>query len=447
MKRRVIVVLVLLLMSGALVGGWWWARTSPQQVTQFLVSGGLGASQAEAFVSLIGGRTQPQGTQPLVASGSIEGEEVSIVSELGGRIVALHAREGDEVLAEQVLVELDTSLLQAQKVQADAGVAAAEANLDNVKAGTHPAEILAAQAALRQALAEQDAAEAAWHDVEALLQNPQDIDAQIVEAQSAVDTAGPLIEQAKAKIAAAEEEQFQYRAQGTLEEKEMYVVYGYQVEAAQAALAAAQANKKGAEAKLAALKALRDNPLAIVSQVHQAKGQFELAAAAARAAEAKLVELEAGPTREEVAVAESQVAQARAALRVLEAQIDKMTLRSPIAGIVTSRSAHSGEAAIAGATLLTVANLDEVKLTIYVPENELGRVHLGQEVGVAVDSFPGRVFTGTVSHIAQQAEFTPKNVQTEQERVNMVFAVQVRIPNAEHLLKPGMPADATTDGG
>jgi multidrug resistance efflux pump len=101
-----------------------------------------------------------------------------------------------------------------------------------------------------------------------------------------------------------------------------------------------------------------------------------------------------------------------------------------------------GEVALAGATLLTIANLDEVELTIYIPEDELNRVYLGQEVGVQVDSFPGRVFSGTVSYISQQAEFTPKNVQTEKERVNMVFAVRVRLPNSEHLLKPGMPADA-----
>jgi HlyD family secretion protein len=130
----------------------------------------------------------------------------------------------------------------------------------------------------------------------------------------------------------------------------------------------------------------------------------------------------------------------------LQIQIDKTTLRAPIGGVVTSRSTHQGEAALAGATLLTIANLDEVKLTIYVPEDELGRVYLGQQVGVQVDSFPGRVFTGTISYISQQAEFTPKNVQTEKERVNMVFAVRVRLPNPAHLLKPGMPADAVLGG-
>ncbi|HSR34864.1 MAG TPA: efflux RND transporter periplasmic adaptor subunit, partial [Anaerolineae bacterium] len=205
---------------------------------------------------------------------------------------------------------------------------------------------------------------------------------------------------------------------------------------------AAKANRKGAEETLAALMALRENPLAGISQVHLAEGQYEIAVAGVDVAGAKLDELKAGPTAEEIAVAETQITQAKAAVSVLQTQIDKMTLRSPIDGMVASRSAHTGEAAIAGATLLTVANLDEVKLTVYIPEDELGRVFLGQEVEVQVDSFPGRVFTGTVSYISQQAEFTPKNVQTEKERVNMVFAVRVRVPNPDHLLKPGMPADA-----
>jgi multidrug resistance efflux pump len=173
-----------------------------------------------------------------------------------------------------------------------------------------------------------------------------------------------------------------------------------------------------------------------------AKAQFRVAESGEVAARAKLVDLAAGPPDEEVAVLEAYGARAEASLAALQAQLEKMTLRTPIAGVVSSRSAHEGEAAVAGATLLTVSNLDEVKLTVYIPEDELGRVYLGQEVEVQVDSFPGMPFTGTVSYISSQAEFTPKNVQTEKERVNMVFAAKVRLPNPDHLLKPGMPADA-----
>ena len=95
---------------------------------------------------------------------------------------------------------------------------------------------------------------------------------------------------------------------------------------------------------------------------------------------------------------------------------------------------------------MTIANLDEVTLTIYIPEDEIGKVKVGQTVEVSVDSFPGKVFEGRVNYIASEAEFTPKNVQTKKERVNMVFAVKVKIPNPGHELKPGMPADATIKG-
>jgi HlyD family secretion protein len=440
--KRGIIVIVLIVVAGALAGGWWWARRSPEQATQLLVSGGLEAGRAEAFIAWLGGQAAPAQQETLVASGSVEGEEVVIVSEFGGQIAKLQVGEGDEVQAGQVLVELDASLLLAQMAQAEAAVAAAQASLESVKAGTHPAEILAAKAMLLQAAAERDAAKTAWEDAQALLDNPQEIDAKIAQAQAAVGLAEATIGQAEAQRAAAQVERDKYRDQRSMEEKALYRVNNYQVEAAEAAITAAKTDKAGAEKTLKALKALRDNPLALVSQVHQAQGQYRVADAGVVVAEAKLAELEAGATPEEVAVAEAKVAQAQAAVAGLQAQIDKMTLHSPIAGVITSRSAQAGEVAVAGATLLTVANLDEVTLTIYVPEDQLGQVYLGQEVAVQVDSFPGRVFAGSVSHISQEAEFTPKNVQTEKERVNMVFAVKVRLPNAEHLLKPGMPADA-----
>ena len=95
-----------------------------------------------------------------------------------------------------------------------------------------------------------------------------------------------------------------------------------------------------------------------------------------------------------------------------------------------------------GAPLLTIADLGAVSLTIYVPEDQLGKVQLGQPVSVTVDAYPDRVFKGKVTFVSGQAEFTPKNVQTKEERVSMVFAVKVALPNPDHALKPGMPADA-----
>ena len=440
--KRAIVIVAALVVVGLLAAGWWGARTEPEQAVQLLENAGLETGRAREIVTRLGGQVAVEEEPPLLVSGVIEGKEVTIASEFGGQVVRLDVDEGDSVTAGQVVVVLDTGDLQAQLAQAEAAVAAAEANLANVKAGAHPAEIQAARAALHQAIAQRDAAERAWRDAQAILADPQELEAQIVQAQAAVDLAAVQVEQAQAQVAAAKVERDRYRAQGSLEEKRMYAAYNYQVEAAQATLEAAQANLDGAKRTLAALEAVRDNPLAVLSQVHAAEGQYQLAAAGVAVALAKLEELKAGPTPEEVAVAEAQVAQAQAAAGLVRTQIEMMTLRSPIDGIVTSRSIRAGESALPGATLLTIANLDEVELTIYIPEDELGRVYLGQKVGVEVDSFPGRVFTGTVSYIAQQAEFTPKNVQTEKERVSMVFAVKVRLPNPEHLLKPGMPADA-----
>jgi multidrug resistance efflux pump len=159
-------------------------------------------------------------------------------------------------------------------------------------------------------------------------------------------------------------------------------------------------------------------------------------------AQAQVDALLAGATEEEIAVVESQVQQAQAALDSLLVVRDKLVVAAPADGIVLEQSIHEGELAAPGATLLTLGDLDDVTLTVYVPEDKLGQVFIDQQVEVRVDSFPDRAFLGTVVAIAHEAEFTPRNVQTQEERVNMVFAVDVSIPNPDHALRPGLPADA-----
>ena len=122
-----------------------------------------------------------------------------------------------------------------------------------------------------------------------------------------------------------------------------------------------------------------------------------------------------------------------------------MTLMVPATGVVTNRALEPGELAAPGATLLTITQLNPVSLTLYVPETQLGKVRLGEQVAVQVDSFPGKNFMGKEVFINSQAEFTPRNVQTKEERVNTVFAVKVELPNGSEELKPGMPADATLE--
>jgi len=176
--------------------------------------------------------------------------------------------------------------------------------------------------------------------------------------------------------------------------------------------------------------------------VDAAEAQYRAAEAAVLMAQAGLDAMRAGATEGEIAVIEAQVEQAQAALDALLVLREKFVIAAPVGGMVLERSIHEGELAAPGATVLTLGDLDKVTLTVYVPEDKLGYVNVGQEVEIRVDSFPERTFMGAVVAIAHEAEFTPRNVQTQEERVNMVFAVEVSIPNPDHALKPGLPADA-----
>jgi multidrug resistance efflux pump len=131
--------------------------------------------------------------------------------------------------------------------------------------------------------------------------------------------------------------------------------------------------------------------------------------------------------------------------QVVQAQMSKLELRAPLGGVVQKRIAHPGEVVAAGTPILTVADPTNLKLTLYVLEADMGRVFVGQNVGVHADAFPERSFAGHVETLANQAEFTPRNVQTQKDRQNLVFAVTVRLPNPDGALKAGLPVDATFD--
>lgn len=382
-------------------------------------------------------------SSPLTASGVIEAREVSITAEVGGRIVDILAHEGDEVEEGAILVRLDTALLEAEIGRVQATVALAQANLAQVKAGAREEEIRAAQAALEKAIAAQEGARRAWEDAELALENPQELNLQIAEAETQLALAEHQLSQAQAQLATVQIMRDKYERDGSAEGQALYETYGYQVSAAEAALAAAQEKLAGAQKNLENLLALKENPISLRTQVHAAQARYEVAAAVAEVAQAALASLKAGATLEEIAAAQAQVEQAEAALELLEVRLEKMTLKAPLSGLVTSRSVQIGETASPGAILLTLADLDQVELTVFIPENRLGEIRLGQGVTVEVDSFPGKGYQGEVVYISSEAEFTPRNVQTKEERVNTVFAIKVRLPNPEHELKPSMPADAT----
>ena len=377
------------------------------------------------------------------ASGTIEAEEVVIASEFGGRVAEILADEGDEVEAGQVLIRLDGDLVEAQMGEAEALVASARANLARVEAGPRPGEIATAEALLEQAIAARDGAQRGWQDTVALRDNPQELNAQIDEARTQVELAERGVSQAQAQVRTLEIQRDAHAGAGDDDSKTRYEALDQQVKAAQVAVGIAEEQLAGARTHLENLMGMRNNPIALNTTVNQAKARYEDAVAAVQVAQASLDALLAMPTAEEVAVAQAQVSQAEAASGMLQVQLEKMTLYSPLSGLVSNQAIHGGETASPGATLMTVASLDEVKLTVYIPENRYGRIQLGQSVSVEVDSFPGKEYQGEVMYISSQAEFTPRNVQTKEERVNTVFAVKILIPNPEHDLKPGMPADAT----
>ncbi len=371
------------------------------------------------------------GTEAIEVSGFIEGDEILVAPEAGGRIAQVAVDEGDAVETGDELVRLDDALLQTQRSEALAAVAAAEANLSRVQAGPRPAEVNAARAAVDQATAQQQGAAQALENAQAALDNPQELNTQIAAAQTAVRLAEQNLELARANLSGVEGNAQWNSATDSL-----------QVQAAQAVVEAAQARLDGARRYLNSLYAMRNTPLTQMALLHAAEAQARISDATVQAAQAALDEQEAGPTTEEVNLAAAQLHQAQAALALVDTHISQLILTAPISGVVSSRNAHAGETAAPGIALLTIANLDQVTLVVYIPENRIGQVQVGQPVEVTVDSFPGQVFEGQVTSIAGEAEFTPRNVQTREERVNLVFAVEIVIPNPGHALKPGMPADA-----
>jgi HlyD family secretion protein len=132
---------------------------------------------------------------------------------------------------------------------------------------------------------------------------------------------------------------------------------------------------------------------------------------------------------------------AAAALTLAQNQLSYTTITSPIKASILSKAVEMGELVVPGSPIVTMANLDTVKLYLYVAESVVGKLKLGDQVKVTVDSFPGKVFMGKVSYISDKEEFTPKPIQTQEERTTYVYKVKVIIPNPNHDLKPGMPAD------
>lgn len=477
--------LIILLVIAALVGtAYWYFNQNPEQL-----------SQLQHQVGLITG-TEASGVQSV--SGYIETEEVNMAAETGGRITRLLADEGDFVKAGQVIVELDTALLETQIRQAEAKIATAKAQLAKIEAGVREEEIAKAEAAVAVAEANVAAASTKWQDAITLRDNPQELDMQIDAAQTALELAelkiaqqAPLKDVGEAnwelgqhrvtiieegrdiKIIVPEnpgdfsipdnidlEEDLEgaepgdeIRAHYNFKEGEKRQAYtdwnlaGTNMWQAWVDLNNAVQARADAETALQDLKRLRNDPQEAQVRVARAEAAYQTALAELAVAEAQVASLKAVPRPEQVKVAQAQVEQAEASLIGLQVQRDKHTLTAPLAGWVVERVAHEGEMAVPGVPLMTLADLSQMTLTVYVPEPDIDTVSIGQQVNVFVDAFPNEPFPGRITFINDEAEFTPKNVQTKEERVNTVFAVKIKLDNPNQRLRPGMPADAVLSRG
>ncbi len=406
----------------------------------------------------------------LQASGTVEAVEIVVAPEIGGRIAEILVDEGDQVKAGDVLVRFNDAMLQAQLDQAEAAQNQAQANYDLIAAGvsfekrqaavsTAELELVNAQQALDDLYENLDLARAA------ALQAIADSRDAVRDAQRRVDnlqTASKQtdIEQAEANVILAKDnldkaiedyEPYENKPEDDLE-RAAFLSVKAQAQAEydnvvrylnnltgvtdEIDLAQAEADLEAAQARLAdaqrQYEKMADGP---------DPDALALADARLKNAQSQLALAQSGASAEELAVAQAQIDTAQSAVAVIRAQLDKLALTAPMYGRVLYRSVEPGEVVQPGVPLLTLARLDNLSITVYVPEDRYGEIVLGQDVDVTVDSFPDEIFGATVVRIADQAEYTPRNVQTAEGRRTTVFAVELSVSDPSGRLKPGMPAD------
>lgn len=337
-------------------------------------------------------------------SGIVEADEIRVGSRVGGRVQAVHVEEGDRVAPGDVLLQLEPFDLQAQLANAEAELAARQAEFAKYKAGLRPEEVSQAKARSQQLQAKLDQLIAG--------PRPQEID--VAKAQLNV---------AEAQLRFAEESLARVR-----QAREARAATPQDLDQAVAALQAAQGEVAARQEELSLLQA--------------GTREEEIRAARAAAAEAQLAaELaEQGFREEDIAAAQAATDAAEASVAALQARIEELQVRAPVAGVIESLDIRKGDMASAGAPVLAILADGRMWVRAYVPETRLN-VKTGQQVAITVDSYPQERFAAEITYISRQAEFTPSNVQTPEERVKQVFRIKATLAEGRDKLRPGMPAD------
>ena len=379
----------------AVFRGWRWGAIL---LWGLLIAAGVLAYQAW--------RNDQAAPRSLSVTGTIEATQVDVTAKYSGRITSLHVKEGMAVKRGERLATLDDEELKAEVARLDAVLRQARAQLQDLLAGARKEELEEAKASVARAQAQLD-------DLVAGARREE-----LEQARSALRAATATRQWTEADLRRAEE----LLGKGLIAAADR--------DRARQAHAVAQGQEESAREQLRLLEA------------GPRSHQVEAARAQLKAARDRLELLQAGPRPQQVEAARAQVNQAAAALRQAEARLQEMRVVAPISGVVLRKNLEVGETATPTLPIVTLVDPKELWLRAYVPETEVGRIKVGQAARIKIDAFPNRYFPARLSEIASEAEFTPKNVQTQKERVNLVFRVKLAIDNPEDLLKPGLPADA-----
>jgi HlyD family secretion protein len=210
---------------------------------------------------------------------------------------------------------------------------------------------------------------------------------------------------------------------------------------AEASLNQAKFDLENKQVQYERMKTLFQSRVIPKETLDNAETGFKIAKESFQKATERYLLVKEGPRKEDIEDARAQVDQAKASLKLAETQLSYTVLTSPLSGVVLVKSGEIGEVVNPGTSILTLADIENVWLKAYIPETDLSKVKWGQEVIVTTDLRPKKEYQGKISFISSQAEFTPKQIQTEKERVTLVYRIKVDIPNRDRELKPGMPAD------
>ena len=411
----------------------------------------------------------------LSASGTLAADEIKIASEIGGLIKQINVSEGDQVIEGDSLLSVDDVIFQAEKARAEAGLRAARAGVNTAKE-----QVVSAELQFQLVMQGATSGERAFRAQEWMMPMPAEIDLpiwyyqkneQLEIVRQEVLAAEERLERQQQKLFAelnAENNQDFLEVEQTLHAEQIaFLIAKNTLERAQSAASKDELLDVAQEAYDAVLASLESAQLDYERELNSQAAE-DILEARAKVAAAKsdldyvrdqLQSLETGEeslqveaARAGISLAEAGLIQARAmidqaeaGLDVLLAQESKLKVKSPVDGVILSLNVMEGEITGPGSTLMTVASLDELKLTVYISEENYGQVKLGQAVEIRVDSFPGEKFKGDVVYIADQAEFTPRNVQTVEGRKTTVYAIKILVDNPTGELKPGMPTDVFFD--